>query len=393
MGIDKPNVRQIIHYGAPTNLESYYQEIGRAGRDGLQSYCYIYYNYKDFITITYLREHATCSDNVKVRKRSDTRKMMYYMTTNACRRSHILNHFEEMPITELQMLCCDNCMNPPDFRHFLGVDNNNCIDLTRESKLLLRAIEFYSGRKGVKAAISLLRGSMEGDAKDQINHTLFGKCKDKSYEWLNLVVIILEREGLIERGSILTNGVITTSEFQNLVVHITLQGQVFIRDGFALMKCPPTTEMIPYLQLSNPQSQNFLSMSIHEACSLHPIPGIRISDSAKDTIKLWSEGQSLEEIAINRRLREGTIIDHIVTAILTGTPIMKNDLNRFGINDAIYNLIVDKLPNNLVESECKLTPIKEACGSNITYAQIKLVIAFMQLRQHLYQRGVILLEN
>lgn len=86
MGIDKSDVRCVIHYGCPEDMDSYYQEIGRAGRDGLQSKCILFYSEGDFEVHRYLRMASSMSDN-EMRKAEDRLKLMTdFIYTKKCRR-------------------------------------------------------------------------------------------------------------------------------------------------------------------------------------------------------------------------------------------------------------------------------------------------------------------
>jgi ATP-dependent DNA helicase RecQ len=108
MGIDKPDVRFVIHYDAPKSLEGYYQETGRAGRDGLDGTCILFYTYDDILKLDKFNKDKAVSEkeNAKIL----LSEMVYYANLGVCRRKQLLSYFGEHMAENCGF--CDNCMHP-----------------------------------------------------------------------------------------------------------------------------------------------------------------------------------------------------------------------------------------------------------------------------------------
>ncbi|XP_014519149.1 uncharacterized protein LOC106776266 isoform X1 [Vigna radiata var. radiata] len=146
MGIDKPNIRQVIHYGCPKSLESYCQESGRCGRDGIASVCWLYYTRSDFA-----KGDFYCGDVKSEKQRKAVMESLLaaerYCVLTTCRRKFLLEYFGEK-ISADRCGNCDNCKVSKKER-----------DMSREAFLLMACIHSCNGRWGLNMPIDVLRGS------------------------------------------------------------------------------------------------------------------------------------------------------------------------------------------------------------------------------------------
>ncbi|KAK9688753.1 hypothetical protein RND81_09G008700 [Saponaria officinalis] len=146
MGIDKPNIRHVIHYGCPKSLETYYQESGRCGRDGIASVCSLYYTRSDFAKSDFYSSGLQTENQRKAFVESLKAAQQYCFLTT-CRRKFLLEHFgEKVPAATCGN--CDNCTTTRKER-----------DLSREAFLLMTCIKSCRGNWGLNMPIDVLRGS------------------------------------------------------------------------------------------------------------------------------------------------------------------------------------------------------------------------------------------
>jgi ATP-dependent DNA helicase RecQ len=187
MGIDKSNVRFIIHYNLPRNLEGYYQEIGRAGRDGLPADTLLFFSYGDVTTYRQMIEEGEASEAQKALKISKLERMYQFAEAPVCRRVTVLNYFGET--YEGQCGNCDVCDNPPQV-----------FDGATTTQKALSAILRCGEKVGMQMLVDVLRGSGRREILEQGFHTIktYGAGKEYSFDdWMFLLSQMLHF-GLIE---------------------------------------------------------------------------------------------------------------------------------------------------------------------------------------------------
>ena len=183
MGIDKSNVRWVMHYNMPKNLEGYYQEIGRSGRDGLPAHTLLFYSYADVVQ---LRKFIADSANATVQY-AKLERMQQYAEALSCRRIALLNYFGE----HVAEGCgnCDVCKTPPSY-----------FDATVLVQKICSAVVRMKEREPMGMIIDVLRGAQNAQVFEKGHQHIktFGAVEDVSWQDLQQYVIQLLNQGVLE---------------------------------------------------------------------------------------------------------------------------------------------------------------------------------------------------
>lgn len=407
MGIDKSNVRWVIHYNLPKNIEGYYQEIGRAGRDGLPSNTLLFHSYGDVIQ---LKKFAQSSGNVEVQL-AKLDRMKEYADALSCRRKILLSYFGELISEDCGN--CDVCNNPPQF-----------FDGTIIAQKALSAVARLNGQEPIGTVIDVLRGAQNNAILDKNYQTLktYGIAKDISWlDWKQYITQLINL-GYLEIA-FHENNKLKLTEFAKDVLFnskkVDLANLVEATEVLEaqIPKKPKAKKNSLFERLRQlrykiaqdedvPAYQIFNDATLREMEAERPMSDeefIRISgvgrvkmmnyghdfikeiisfskekkrkrkvDTTKKTYELYQQGLSIEEIAQERKLAQTTIFSHISKLYAEGKDI---DMHQF-IDK--HDLEAIRKAKVALENPDGLKPYFEHFQEAISYATIRVGLTILK---------------
>lgn len=407
MGIDKPDIRLIINWGAPCDIATYYQMIGRCGRDGLLGKVVLFHDKSDFATNKFL---ISKSNQVEYRTAQLNIFKEYIENDEICRQVLIDNYFVHENITKetknvIKCKICDNCTR--DF------SAETKIDAVNEVLCILKLVESSRVKYGIKKLIDVLRGRVKTSLGSLVDNKYFGSCRHVIEEHLKKIIQKLITEQYLQEKPYKFYSVIDIGdkEFSEVSFEVrvkpdrstsmpSLRNNTYLqtlesrRQKLALENDTPTymivnDKVLQQIAVKKPSSLEELLLIDGVSTNFIATYGVNFLTSASDdkenevkilserspsdticeSVRMFMDGKSVFEISKIRNLKPMTIESHIIDFYAYYPD--KIDEKKFAITDSVVQEVSDAVKKLGKE---RLKPIKEEVSAQISYLQIKICL-------------------
>ena len=409
MGIDKSNVRWVIHYNLPKNIEGYYQEIGRAGRDGLPSETVLFESYGDVIQ---LQKFASQGLNADLQL-AKLERMKQYADALSCRRKILLSYFGELVTADCGN--CDICKNPPLFFDgtIIAQKALSAVIRLQENEPLPVIIDFLRGSKnayiyekeyqhlktyGVGAAVSWYDWNQY-----LIQLINLGYCEIAFHKQNKIRLTALAKKVLFENEMVKLNTVqkriidpqdfketknkaINNSLFEvlrKLRYEISKEESVpaYVIFSDAALRQMETdrpmseTELLAIDGVGKAKLEKYGETFIKAIQDFQKAKGVKKKKEAttyKETLALFESGLSVEAIALKRKLGASTIMSHLAKLYVDGAAI---DLHQFISHEEVATIAKAHV---ILDAPSALKPYFDYFEEKIDYGKIRLALAILE---------------